>query len=89
VISPATSVGRPVGGVAVAVGAGVAVAPGPGVGVGPGLGVGVVPPPWVVSRAVSASPRELPQTMVLGLATTIFWNSGKAADVDCRYTGCR
>jgi hypothetical protein len=72
----------------VAVGAGVGLAPGEGDGPGDGDGDGPPPPPWSISD-VSASRSVLAHTTVVGLATMIFWNSGNADDVDCRYTGWR
>ena len=42
--------------------------------------------PGPAARAARRAPRAAmsPQTMVVGLATMIFWNSGNAAEVDCR-----
>ena len=57
-------------------------ADGPGVGDGVGRRAGASP--CRASSRFSASPSESPHTIVVGLATTIFWNSGSADEVDCR-----
>ena len=70
---------------------------GPGVGgrtrasgVGPGLGRRRrAPPPCAASSRSAPRPACRPQTTVVGLATTIRWNSGNADEVDWRYTGWR
>ncbi len=68
-------------------------APGPGDAVAPGGddGFAPLPPPpaWATSSFESASESVFAQTIEVGLATTIFWNSGKLDEVDCKYTGWR
>jgi hypothetical protein len=53
----------------------------PGDGVGVGVGVGPAPP---ARSRVRASSRVSPQTILVGLATTILVNSGIAEPVDWR-----